>query len=242
MGKQLKKKEAEISRGLVEEGINDFKGISASGYYQEYKENAFIVQVEKKYEDFFVENYDNLKQKVTGLVEVFMIDFENFKTIIFDNRLKEYCKIYFIEDINGHLNLGISLTDYESLSIDPSKDELYVLENKSFTPYNFSSERDDFQKGLGGQIVNIHKLINTEMIFYQLNDIEKYIEFIDLNFNCDFLKWTMILYRDKDQNGNRLRKFEDRNKRISFCIHAIVSNGNGPSIESIGSDMGNLRP
>lgn len=206
----------------------------------------FKKKIEENVERHFTKKYKDLGIK--GLTKSFTINLQSFRDII-SNKTKNNCKFYYTEK-NNKLGLGLSLSDNDKCEIifddtdadNPNNDVLYTLNGEYFIKQDIRIMVNNFDKGLGTQLLKITKSKDT-LIFYTLKEIEEYIsEMKKLYPTIYSLKFTMIQYSSTDSNDIILADFTDRNNRIAFSVHALYNKNDDLYGESAGYDLGNLRP
>ncbi|MBF4518206.1 hypothetical protein IRZ71_17720 [Flavobacterium sp. ANB] len=206
----------------------------------------FKKRIEEEVERHFTKRYKDLDIK--GLTKSFSINLKSFKDII-SNKNKKNCKFYYIEK-NDTLSLGLSLSDNDKCEIifdetdvnNVNNDVLYTLNGKDFKEEDIRNFVSDFDKGLGAKLYNSTKSKDT-LIFYTLDEINIYIQEMEKLYPTIFeLKFIMIQYSSTNPQNDVLADFIDRNNRIAFSVHTLYNKNNNLYDESIGYDLGNLRP
>ncbi|MEA9414475.1 hypothetical protein [Flavobacterium sp. PL02] len=205
----------------------------------------FKKKINHQEEKLFIMRYQVLTRSISGLTESFLIDAKRLKELLLINYSKSYCKFYYIQK-NGSLNLGLSFSDNEEELIQENDDILYALDNELFIKTDFKSFNSmiiDFKEGIGDKLVS-QTGTESNMISYDFEIVDSYIKSLELHFTFNHLKFNMFQYRSTDLNGTSLPNFENKNDRISFCVHALVNDSENNKIfaESSGYDLGNLRP
>ncbi|TCN58740.1 hypothetical protein D0809_10345 [Flavobacterium circumlabens] len=203
----------------------------------------FKKKIDEEVENHFTKRYKDLN--IAGLTKSFLIDFQEFKNLIL-SKTKKNCKFYYTEK-NSLLSLGLSFSDNEGCEIiydttNSDSDVLYTLQGDVFIEQDITGIVGDFDKGLGYKLYN-HTRSKDTLIFYTLDEIEAYIEEMERLYpTITSLRFTMIQYSSTNPENEILADFTDRNNRIAFSVHALYNKSNNLYDESIGYDLGNLRP
>lgn len=172
------------------------------------------------------------------LTDQFFVEFSEFNNLINDHYKYRYCKFYLLDD-NG-LNLGLSFSKKNIITIDPINDKLFKLIGERFVAEDFSLKKDEFIKpgGIRDNIKNIIPSVEvTEMIQFELAIVRDYNERISHSFTIEKLKFTMLKFPPdyEDKYGKK-----DKKDRISFSVKPFTKGINDDLIHDF--DAGDLKP
>ncbi|MWB96164.1 hypothetical protein GON26_17515 [Flavobacterium sp. GA093] len=203
----------------------------------------FIKEIKPEIEALFIKEYQKLRSKINGLTESFSLDLKTFKQLLSDNQNKAYCKFYYLQK-DDFLHIGLSFSDNDQCPIK-TDDVFYSLEGDVIKDTDFAAMVTAFKEGIGAQL---QKETGEEDVLtaYTLKNINDYLTKMErLKLTVYALKFNMWQYcpTDLDQEDAVLTaEFTIRNKRISFCVHALFNEASSTFDPVPGSDLGNLRP
>ena len=202
----------------------------------------FIKKIDKEIENLFIKEYKKLQEHVSGLTEDFLIDLGTFKKLLSEHNNKKYCKFYYIQK-DKFLNINISFSD-NSQSAIKTEDVIYTLNGEFVKTEVLTKLKDEYASGIGAELVKQTKEEDT-LVYYTLSEINSFIENMEkLHPGINKLKFNMWQYCPTNINGELSAHFTTKDKRISFCVHALVVNPENNKVlaESDAYDLGNLRP
>jgi hypothetical protein len=208
-------------------------------------EILFSKKIKKEHEDMFVNKYGGLTRNINGLTKTFLVNVSGLKDLLLINSDKKYCKFYYTQK-NNSLNIGLSFSNKDSEILNENDDVFYELDGEFFNKINFkefSLVINKFASDLGNKLKTQTKSENCA-ITYNLQIVDFYITSLELHFPINQLKFNMFQYSSTDLNGTILTDFMNKDGKISFCVHALITNTENDKIlaESDGYDLGNLRP
>lgn len=204
----------------------------------------FKKKIKSEDEKLFIMRYQVLGKSINGLTENFIVDLKRLRELVIINGNKSYCKFYYTSK-NGYLNLGLSFSDNDKEYVLEGNDILYLLDKELFIIADFetfNSAINDFKTTIGSQIES-HTGKQSNMISYEYDVVDFYIKSLTFHFSVDHLIFNMIQYRSTDLEGEIIPNLENKDDRISFCVHPYFNSKNGNVFsESNGYDLGNLMP
>lgn len=207
------------------------------------QKDFFIKEIHPKIEKLFIEEYRKLL--IIGLTESFFIDLGEFKNLLTENENKPFCKFYLIQK-GVSLSLGLSFSDNEECEIKSDDrvddDVLYLLDDKIIKK-DFRNMKTDFVNGIGNKLPIHPGNKKDTLISYPLEEINNYINKMQESYPTIYgLRFNMWQYCPTNIDRRLAAEFTNRNKRLSFCVHALFNKRKDLYDEGAGYDLGNLRP
>lgn len=172
---------------------------------------------------------------MTGRVDEFLINYDNFNTLIKTNSHYKFCKFYFLQN-NQRLNLGLAFSDHEEIQPE-ANDGLYTLQGFDFVKdINFSKKRNDFvsKGGLRDIMKSYYSTTITEVVLYELEMVFIYNLAVSHSYKVEKLEFKMFKY------PSIYEKDPKKENRISFAVNPVLTGLNSTQTKSF--DAGDLKP